>query len=180
MWTVLLNAVVSLVIGIVGSLIAAFIFDWIKSKRWLPFLGLVVLLTPGLFLLMNFVVNPSGEIQISGIDGQSPAAASESAAIGYRIEVKGYLVHSAGPVYVVVKPLNDRFWYIQPPAPATFVGSGTIDWAGQAFLGTPSAGKGDQFVVFAVATSNKHTAEEKLDREPSGLKSNAVLLRRGQ
>ncbi len=178
MWTVVLNAAVSLVIGIVGSLIAAFIFDWIKGKQWLRILGLVVVVTAGLFLLLNFVVNPSVDIRVTTIDGQSPSAASESSAIGYRVDVRGYLARSSGPVYVVVKPLNDNFWYIQPPAPATFMGSGTIDWAGQAYLGTPGAGEGEQFVVFAVATSAKHIAEEKLDREPSGVKSNAVLLRR--
>ena len=108
-------------------------------------------------------------------------SAEASTAIGFKAEVRGYLAHSTDRVYVVVKPLNDRSWYIQPPAPAVFIGTGaTTDWAGQAFLGTINAGIGEQFVVLAIVTSDRHVAEEKLANEPAGLKSNAVLLKRSR
>jgi hypothetical protein len=185
MSSILLNAFISIISGILIAVISGLALDRLRERSSKPKLMKKVfpisfLFITGLgFVLLNFLVNPACEIRIVEIADQSPAAAATAGAkIGYKVQVKGYVTNWNGPVYVVVKPLNDRFWYIQPPAPVEFIGSGRIDWVGKAYLGTQSAGIGDSFMVFAVATSDRYVSEQKLSAEPEGVKSNAVLLRR--
>ena len=180
----LLNALISVISGILIAVISGLVLDRMRGsskpklkKKVFPIAFLFITVLG--FVLLNYFVNPVREMRIIEIADQSPAAATiTGATIGYKVQVKGYVTNWNGQVYVVVKPINDRFWYIQPPAPVEFVGSSRIDWVGQAYLGTPSAGIGDSFMVFAVATSDRYVSEQKLSAEPEGLKSNAVLLKR--
>ena len=177
---ILLNALISVISGIISGLVLDRISESSKPKLKKKVFPIAFLFITVLgFVLLNYFVNPVREMRIIEIADHSPAAATiTGATIGYKVQVKGYVTNWNGQVYVVVKPIHDRFWYIQPPAPVEFVGSSRIDWVGQAYLGTPSAGIGDSFMVFAVATSDRYVSEQKLGTEPKGLKSNAVLLKR--
>jgi len=204
---ILISLIIGVIAGVIAEVVAYYIIEKIKpnqtkpgktgsdkrnirsagrkirsGKRKIRIGSIFLLVTLGSFgLLHEFVNPPSPIIKITEInDKPINQIGAPNPGIGFELKIKGHSSEPALKIYIVVKPLIDPFWYIQPPAPAQFIGVGNTDWVGKAYLGEARRGVGDDFTVFAVASSEEYGPEEKLDHEPRGTKSNSILLRRTQ
>jgi len=199
MLTNFVNILISLIIGVIAEVIAYYIIKKLESKQKQPkktgsgsgrrkikilfiFLFIFLLITPSSFWVLNGFLNPSSPIiKITEInDKPINQIGAPNTGIGFELKIKGHSSKPSLKIYIVVKPLIDPFWYIQPPAPVQFIGAGNTDWVGKAFLGEAQRGIGDDFAVFAVASSEEYEPEQKLETAPRGTKSNSILLRKTQ
>jgi hypothetical protein len=173
------NLIISLIASLATGVIIEIVIKQIANRLWKIIIIFTSFILP--LLILQFYVNIPIELRVTGVNGAPPAKIAK-ADIGYKNRITGYVKDWlgnkwTGQVYVVVKPLNSASWRIQPPAPANPVGDGW-DWEGQAYLGTAAEGAGDRFAVFAIATSKHYAPQETLGSEPSGQKSNVVVLTR--
>lgn len=131
-----------------------------------------------LLIVVGIVVSSQTQrISIATVSGQTCGSSRRTVCkVGYENAIQGsYEKVGSSKAYVVVKPDMD-LWYIQYPAPV--MPQGPNSWTGKAFLGTPDSGVGRTFEVFAILTSDEYTAEQRLDSEPKGVKSNRVYCTR--
>jgi len=193
MSTDIVNLTISFIISVIAEVVAYYIIKKFESKQKQPkktgsgsrkirILFIFLLITPSSFWVLNGFINPpSPIIKITEInDKPINQIGAPNTDIGFELKIKGHSSKPSLKIYIVVKPLIDPFWYIQPPAPAQFIGVGNTDWVGKAYLGEARRGVGDDFIVFAVASSKEYVPEQKLDKAPDGTKSNSILLRRTQ
>jgi hypothetical protein len=113
---------------------------------------------------------------ITSIDGEPFREETERYEGGYRVEIEGTCPDSSPNVYIVVRPQGHDYFQIQPRAVRTT----RTSWIGQAFLGAPESGIGENFTIFAVFTGDNHIEGEKLEREPEGIKSAVINFTRTQ
>ncbi|MGH9878417.1 MAG: hypothetical protein ACRD5H_12340 [Nitrososphaerales archaeon] len=108
-----------------------------------------------------------------------PIPSKQPIEVGYGICLKGTLSNASHKAYIIVKPISsgDPNWYVQPPAPVILTGDGR-EWEGKAYLGTSTEGIEERFSVFAIITSEDYKPEQKLTREPEGIKSNRITCLR--
>lgn len=120
----------------------------------------------------------STRYSITKING-TPGAPQTPCETGFQVELEGSVTDPAADGYVVVKPLKDRLWYIQPPGPVVHTGENNTEWRGTAYLGHENGrGIGDSFAVFVVATTAKYHGDEILNAEPQGTKSETFVCKR--
>ncbi len=118
------------------------------------------------------------EIRIVTIDSQ-PVSAAASVKPGYGVDIEGDVTPGDDLVYLVVKPHNDRHWYVQPHCMETWTTSDNrTKWVGEAFLGTEDEGVGVAFDIFALASPRFYNGNDMLDAEPLGLRSSTITLKR--
>jgi hypothetical protein len=150
------------------------------------FLAIVVM--AAVFYLLFYFVNPTPQVSLLTVDGQSAIALAPDAPAdlmnggpGFEVLITGTTAHWEGSVYLIVKPMQDPNWYVQPiTVPVGAASKDGMNWAGHAFLGTQNAGVNELFSVYALASRAKYEANQKLPEQPEGIRSNAVLLRRNK
>lgn len=111
---------------------------------------------------------------ITSINGKNLSNGLEIYEGGYRAEIEGTCPDSSPNVYLVVKPDGEDYFQIQ----AHVVRTTRTNWIGQALLGSPESGIGNQYEVFAICTSHSYKEGEKLEREPEGSRSAVIRYKR--
>lgn len=108
------------------------------------------------------------------INGEPFAPDKKNYEGGYRVEIEGAFPDTptdpSTHAYIVVKPDNEDFYYVQPRTARTSGGR----WIGQAFVGQPEAGIGGEFAIFAVFTSQSYKEGERMGRPPEGVRSATI------
>jgi hypothetical protein len=180
----LMNILQNVAVSVISGVLVPILLARILKGRGRPKLTInyrIVLsltLAAAVFGVLYFFVNPKPEVWIAGTEEMAPSV-SENGETQYDFKLNGYVTHWNGNVYLVVKPINSSFWYIQPPT--VYVGpaeNGRRDWAGQASFKTNVEGAGEKFNIYAIATSAKYKGNEALSAEPDGYESNMNSLTR--
>jgi hypothetical protein len=175
----LLNVVGSVLTGVLVPLL----IGMIRKQRGWPKLGKTswVVLTFGVAALVFaalFFGSPKPEVglTVTEIETAAPEAQPDGET-SYQVQVKGTVTHWKDNVYLVVKPLNSPYWFVQPAANRIGpVDKGKSEWEGVARFETAVAGNGEQFSIYALASSARFTGNEELKAEPVGTKSEAKII----
>jgi len=123
---------------------------------------------------VNESLPTENKVFITSINGERFINEKERYEGGYRVEIEGTFPDPSANAFIVVKPERDDYYIIQPRVVRTT----RTSWIGQAFLGEPEKGIGDNFIVFAVFTPNTFEDGQTLDREPEGIKSAIIKYTR--
>lgn len=99
----------------------------------------------------------------------------------YDEKCSGYVTHWNGSVYLVVRPVNSNppLWFIQQPA--VLAGPDENDkrnWVSHAWFTTNAGDEGEDFEIYAIASTTKYQANETLITEPDGYASEMITLNR--
>jgi len=113
---------------------------------------------------------------ITSVNGGAFSKEKDKYEGGYRLEIEGTFPDPSAKAYIVVKPERQDYFQIQSIVVKT---TGT-NWIGQAFLGEPESGIGENFRIFALFTHNTYKEGERLEREPDGTRSAIIKYRRTQ
>ncbi|MBW8877322.1 MAG: hypothetical protein JF614_20345 [Acidobacteria bacterium] len=132
-------------------------------------------LTTVMLLLMMLAAR--GHAAALRVEITSPA---ESAVVDVEAMVKGKVSDAKTRVYVLVRPLKTRYWWVQrlpaPPSP-----DGT--WQTLCNFGTPSEGVGEPYEIIAIASKTRlNLIEGKTleDVPDSGTTSAVVTVKRSK
>jgi hypothetical protein len=109
------------------------------------------------------------------VDIQSPKANQE---VGVETMVTGKVSDPQARVYVLVRPLKTRYWWVQRmPAPPSSDGT----WQTLCYFGTPTEGGGEPYEIIAIASKKRLSLKEgqKLEDTPEqGVSSDVVTVKR--
>lgn len=158
----------------------------LKRIRWATLVkrfrvALLVSMTAAAFCGLYFFVSPKPGVWIDPI-GRQPPAGSLNGSSRYDIVVTGYVTHWNGDVYLVVKPLgSDSYWVQAPAVPTGLAENGRANWIGHAVFWTNAAGDGEEFNIYAIATSAKYQGSdyvggERVPVKPDGFSSEVRTL----
>ncbi|HVF90583.1 MAG TPA: hypothetical protein VNH22_10995 [Blastocatellia bacterium] len=124
----------------------------------------------------NESLTASGESFITSINGEPFTKEKERYSGGYRVETEGTCPDTSSNVYIVVKPEGRDYFLIQ----SRVVRTGKANWIGQAFLGEPDSGIGENFLIFAICTHDTYKDGQRVEREPEGIRSPTIRYTRTQ
>lgn len=173
------NLVSSVLTGVLVPLIIGLIqrqrgWPTLKKSAWVTISVAVGALV---FATLFFIhPKPQAGLTLTELQTAAPVAQPDGETL-YEVEVRGTVTHWKENVYLVVKPFSSAYWYIQQPvnlvSPIDKDGS---NWEGVARFETAAPGDGEQFSIYALATSARYAENEELKTEPAGVKSNVKIL----
>ncbi len=113
---------------------------------------------------------------ITSVNGGAFSKEKERYEGGYRLEIEGTFPDPSARAYIVVKPERQDYFHVQ----SRVVRTTGANWIGQAFLGEPESGIGENFQIFAIFTHDTYKEGERLEREPGGTRSAIIKYTRTQ
>jgi hypothetical protein len=109
------------------------------------------------------------------VEIQSPKKNQE---VGVETMVTGTVSDPQTHVYVLVRPLRTKFWWVQrPPSPPARDGN----WQTLGYFGTPTEGNGEPYEIIAIAANKRLDLKEgqKLEDVPDlGVRSDVITVKR--
>jgi hypothetical protein len=118
----------------------------------------------GLLLGLALGLLSIGGARASATDVQIAIDSPREGAEVHREEVvTGHVSDPKLNVYVLVRPERADLWWVQPPpAPPSQKGN----WKTKCYFGKGTVGVGENFEIIAIATEEKHEADEQLPDLP--------------
>ena len=99
----------------------------------------------------------------------------QGAEVGRKATVRGTIADPKAQVFVLVRPVQDRYWWVQRvPHPSNQDGS----WETLCYFGTADEGPGEEFQIIALVTRGLREEQRFEDLPPYIARSETVKVRR--